>query len=72
MTDAAILRVRHVARAICRSRTFEGIECCQWPANLDRAHTCPVERGQYDDAATDAIEALEIWRAQEARETVGS
>lgn len=44
-------------RAICKSRTCEGINCCQWPANRGRID-CPVKRGGYDDAANDALEAM--------------
>ena len=46
-----------VAQAICQSRTCEGINCCQFPANRGRTN-CPVERGGYDDAATAALKAL--------------
>jgi hypothetical protein len=46
-----------VARAICKSRTCEGISCCQWPANGGRQN-CPVQMGGYDDAAREAILAV--------------
>ncbi len=49
--------VRRVATAICKSRTCEGISCCQWPAQGGRTQ-CPVKLGYYDDAARAAIEAL--------------
>ena len=48
---------RQVARAICKSRTCEGFNCCEWPANSGRTR-CPVEDGGYDDAAEAAIEAV--------------
>lgn len=54
--DAAI---REVAFAICKSRSCEGISCCQWPANLSRlAKDCPVKRGGYDDAARAAFDRV--------------
>lgn len=40
-----------IARAICKSRTCEGINCCEWPANAGRRHNCPVSKGNYADAA---------------------
>lgn len=46
-----------VAKAICKSRTCEGISCCQWPAQRGRTD-CPVKRGAYDEAASAAIEAV--------------
>ncbi len=55
-----------VAIAICRSRTCEGINCCQWPANGGRL-LCPVKAGGYEDAARDAIAALDNFRAAEKR-----
>lgn len=50
--------VERVARAICKSRTCEGASCCQWPANRGRTN-CPVAKGGYDDAARDAIAAMQ-------------
>ena len=62
ITEAAI---RQVARAICSSRTCEGINCCQWPCNggkhgeWNRFQTkCKVEAGAYDDAALAALGAV--------------
>jgi hypothetical protein len=55
-----------VAIAICKSRTCEGINCCQWPAQGGRTQ-CPVKAGGYDDAARDAIAALDTFRAAEKR-----
>ena len=52
-----LTEIRIVARAICKSRTCEGINCCQWPAQMGR-RDCPVERGAYDDAAQAAVLAL--------------
>lgn len=46
-----------VAKAICKSLTCEGVSCCQWPSNGGRHH-CPVQHGNYDDAATAAILAV--------------
>lgn len=58
--------IRTVARAICKSRTCEGVNCCQWPCNggqwrgyNSRIGPCRVEEGRYDDAAKAAIEALQ-------------
>jgi hypothetical protein len=50
--------VKRVAQAICKSKTCEGISCCQWPAQAARRHKCPVEAGAYDDAARDAITSM--------------
>lgn len=48
-----------VAQALCKSRSCEGIACCQWPANRGRTKAqCPVENHGYDDAAKAAIEAI--------------
>jgi len=55
-----------VAIAICKSRTCEGINCCQWPAQGGRTQ-CPVKAGGYDEAARDAIAALDTFRAAEKR-----
>jgi hypothetical protein len=49
--------IERVAKAICKSRTCEGIHCCQWPANGGRLK-CPVQMGGYDDAAIAAIHAV--------------
>jgi hypothetical protein len=50
-----------VAQAICKSRSCEGADCCQWPANGGRlARDCPVKRGGYDDAAQAAIDAVKV------------
>lgn len=53
-----------MAKAICKSRSCEGLYCCQWPGN-GRKHgewsrikrECPVDAGGYDNAALDAIVA---------------
>jgi hypothetical protein len=50
--------LRQIGRAICKSRTCEGVSCCQWPANAGRRHDCPVNKGGYDDAARAALEAV--------------
>ena len=55
-----------VAIAICKSRTCEGADCCQWPANGGRIQ-CPVKNGGYNDAAKEAIQALDTFRAAEKR-----
>lgn len=48
-----------VAQAICKSRSCEGMNCCQWPANRGRLpKDCPVKRGGYDDAAQAAIDVV--------------
>ncbi len=57
-----------VAKAICKSRSCEGHNCCQWPANtirrrkwrggLRHGDRCPVMDGGYDDAAKAAILAV--------------
>lgn len=49
-----------IARVICKSRTCEGVKCCQWPSQGGRVE-CPVRNGNYNDAA-DAILALLGWR----------
>lgn len=49
--------IRAVAEAICKSRTCEGVHCCQWPAQGGRTK-CPVRDGHYDDAALAAILVL--------------
>lgn len=49
--------VRRVALAICKSRTCEGVSCCQWPANTGR-HSCNAKQGAYDEAAEAAIAAM--------------
>jgi Lar family restriction alleviation protein len=46
--------LRSVALAICKSRTCEGISCCQWPANMGRIN-CNAKNGAYDDAARAAL-----------------
>lgn len=58
--------VRIVAASICKSRTCEGINCCQWPANGGR-HKCPVEAGGYDDAAKEAIAIIDAYKTAEKR-----
>jgi hypothetical protein len=55
-----------VARAICKSKTCEGINCCQWPAQGGRT-SCPVKAGGYDYAARDAIAAADKWDAEQAK-----
>lgn len=60
--------LRDVAKAICKSRTCEGINCCQWPSNgghrrwLGQPAPCPVEQGNYDDAAQAAWDRIEEMR----------
>ena len=54
MTDDMIERV---ARAICKSRSCHGIQCCEWPANTGLRHKCTVVAG-YGDAAGAAIAAM--------------
>ena len=49
--------IERVAKAICKSRTCEGISCCQWPAQTGRTK-CPVKDGAYNDAARDAIMSM--------------
>jgi hypothetical protein len=49
--------VERVARAICKSRTCEGVACCAWPSNGGRVD-CPVKRGAYNEAAHDAIAVM--------------
>lgn len=62
------LLVRVVATAICKSRTCEGIRCCQWPANMGMGlRTCPVPTGAYDEAARDAITAYEAFKDAERK-----
>jgi hypothetical protein len=52
-------RVREIAKLICKSRSCEGISCCQWPANMGRlSGMCPAKRGGYDDAARDILAAI--------------
>lgn len=51
--------IEAVARAMCKSRTFEGVSCCQWPAQMGTTHNCRAARGSYDDAARAAIAAIE-------------
>lgn len=51
------LMIERMAQSICKSRTCEGISCCQWPAQGGRVD-CPVKRGAYDDAAKCAIETM--------------
>ena len=53
MTDM----IERVARAICKSRSCHGIQCCEWPANTGLRHKCTVVAG-YGDAARAAIEAM--------------
>ena len=52
MTNSPTLE--QIARAICKSRTCEGINCCQWPSQGGRTK-CPVKMGLYDDAAKDVL-----------------
>lgn len=49
--------VEAIKRVICKSRTCEGIHCCQWPAQGGRTQ-CPVRDGGYDDAAEDVVAFL--------------
>jgi hypothetical protein len=53
------MKIDAVARAICKSRTCEGVNCCQWPSQGSRKSDCPVSRGGYDDAAKAAIGAMQ-------------
>jgi hypothetical protein len=55
-----------VARAICKSKTCEGINCCQWPAQGGRT-SCPVKVGGYDYAASAAIAAADKWDAEDRK-----
>ncbi len=48
--------LRIAALAICKSRTCEGMYCCQWPANLGRLN-CNAKAGAYDHAARAALSA---------------
>lgn len=50
--------LRDVAKAICKSRTCRGAGCCQHPANMGLRHDCPVDKGNFDDAAQAATEAI--------------
>ena len=57
--------VRHVAHAICKSVTCEGINCCQYPSNGGHRRDsrgqpvkCMVDEGAYDDAAVAALTAV--------------
>jgi len=50
--------VERVARAICKSKTGEGVHCCQWPGNGGRA-MCFAAMGNFDDGARAAIEAMQ-------------
>lgn len=55
------MMVERVARAICKSRAFEGFSCCRWPSNRWRTNArCPVEQGVLNDAARAAIEAMRV------------
>ena len=56
-TDFDEAWVEAVARAVCQSRSCEGINCCQWPANRGR-YKCPVKDGGYDDAARAALSLI--------------
>ena len=47
-----------LARAACKSRTCEGMACCEWPANRGRIR-CPVRDGGYDDAVDAILAELE-------------
>lgn len=57
--------IQNLATAICKSRSCNGIKCCQWPCNggqhgdWNRYKTkCPVEQGGYDDAAKAVLEIM--------------
>jgi hypothetical protein len=58
LTEGGFIVIHAIARAICQSRSCEGVRCCQWPANGARRSDCPVDRGGYDDAARAALAAL--------------
>jgi hypothetical protein len=60
--------IEMVARAICKSRTCEGVWCCEWPGSGGRTQ-CPVQMGGYNDAAIEAIKAMDAWNR--AQTTVG-
>lgn len=60
--------IRSVALAICKSRTCEGVSCCQWPANMGR-HNCNAKQGAYDDAARDAMVAVCAYLVETGRDT---
>ena len=49
-----------VARAICKSRSCLGHQCCEWPANMGLRHDCAVTKGGYADAARAAIAAMSL------------
>ena len=59
MSEDLVDLVGRMARAICRSKTCEGVGCCQWPANTGRRHNCPADKGGYNDAARAAINAID-------------
>ena len=61
-TDKPAMRSA-IATAICKSKTCEGIQCCQWPANMGRT-VCPVKLGYYDDAADAVLELIASQRAE--------
>lgn len=48
-------KIEAMAKAICGSRSCEGVHCCQWPANRGRINCHPYA---YMDAAKDALAAL--------------
>lgn len=54
--------LREIAKAICKSRTCEGVNCCQWPAQMGRTK-CPVKDGGYDDAARAALATMSRLRS---------
>lgn len=47
-----------VARSICKSRSCNGFECCEFAGSAGNKHRCPVDRGGFDDAAAMAIAAV--------------
>jgi hypothetical protein len=64
MTAPTQAQIEAAAKAICKSATCEGINCCQWPSNgskrrdhLGQAVECNVAKGAYDAAAIAALTA---------------
>lgn len=71
--------VRLVAKAICKSNSCQGINCCQWPGNGGRhgdwnrlRRECPAKAGGYDNAALDAIVAYQSALGIEEEDGCGS
>jgi len=65
MSSIDMVAIKNIARAICKSKTCEGINCCQWPCNggkrrdrFGQGAPCNVDAGGYDDAAWAAFHAV--------------